>query len=260
MFGAAEAAGNAASPDRRGSTVRGAGAPTPSSSRSALLNHNNESSFGLGQNYRGRVVSKRNMRAMSGEAGRLSRIARESSAVGSSVAGSKAALNDSAMAARSGAAIGAIALTETELDHLVQQRAAKLELGILEKYERQLVEAKEAEAAAVVARNIALHERDAARRLVAKKNKRIGELQEVVERVAARFLFKPREGAPAAGGDELMAASRVPIDVADRRTGRVLHPDTVERTAAVDLQTEGSADRKLYARLQDAIRSFERRQ
>jgi hypothetical protein len=196
----------------------------------------------LGRNYTFTALSKRNVKMESGEAARLTRIASTLSRPRS------ASQSMRRMSVTSG-----MGMTEEEFEAELRKRTAKIEIAALERYERELTEMQEREAAAVIAKQLAQHERDAARLLASSKQRRILELEDLVGSLAQRFLFTP---AAAMGLDGASSSRPAPIPV--MVNGKIPHSAVRPEARPADFSSDDSADKRLLFRLRDAIAAFER--
>jgi hypothetical protein len=205
-----------------------------------------EASFNLGRNYASGVLARRGSSvAATGAAG--GRAPRHSSGSSRASAG-RGSFTSALSPRRSNAVANALGLTEAEVEKLVERRSAQKELAVVERYERELLDMAEREAAAVVAMSLAQHERDAAREVARQKRKRIAELEALVGSLAERFLFTNQRATDA-------GAKREPIPL--MVDGKVPHPAIRPNAPPADL-AENTADHRLFLRLRDAIAAFER--
>jgi hypothetical protein len=206
-----------------------------------------EASFNLGRNYASGVLARRGSNVAATGAAGGSRAPRHSSG-SSRVSAGRGSFTSTSSPRRSNAVANALGLTEAEVEKLVERRSAQKELAVVERYERELLDMAEREAAAVVAMSLAQHERDAAREVARQKRKRIAELEALVGSLAERFLFTNQRATDA-------GAKREPIPL--MVDGKVPHPAIRPNAPPADL-AENTADHRLFLRLRDAIAAFER--
>lgn len=204
----------------------------------------NESAFELGRSYR---------------EGRLDAAVRRKSESFSKSGRRQSSAPSSGM--RSAPIIG---VPEDEVEQRVFRAIASTELACLEKYERALLEAAERNASLLVNARVALLERDAARDRLAEKNKRIQELEALVEALSKRFLIfggaaetrntlVHHDGSVDAGS-EVRRPAYVPVLVDGQIPFESTRPTVVSQCNAVR-----SEDSKLAMRLREAIMAFERK-